>query len=84
MSEFRRAGSGEKPGVGLNSAPRKSETQPSPARVQNRLRELQALCTPDCEALLFVAGAAPPHCLFVDMHSDPFGSTTLPCVPVSP
>ena len=43
-------------GIGLNSAPRRIEGPVAPARVQNRLRELQALCTSDCEALLFVAG----------------------------
>lgn len=56
MGDFRRAGSGTSAGIGLASAPRKSEIPPTSARVQNRLRELQALCSADCEALLFVAG----------------------------
>jgi hypothetical protein len=58
MGDFRRVGSSgaAAPGIGLANVPRKSDSHPSPARVQNRLRELQALCTTDCEALLFVAG----------------------------
>jgi hypothetical protein len=58
MGDFRRVGSSgaAAPGIGLANVPRKSDSHPSPARVQNRLKELQALCTSDCEALLFVAG----------------------------
>jgi hypothetical protein len=48
-------------GVWLASAPRRSELPPAPARVQGRLRELQALCSVggQCEVLLFVPGLLP-------------------------
>ena len=48
-------------GVWLASAPRRSELPPAPARVQGRLRELQALCSAGahCEVLLFVPGLPP-------------------------
>lgn len=64
-STFARASSGgaSAAAFGLACAPRKNEALPAPARVQNRLRELQALCTPECEALLFVAGASPSFIL---------------------
>jgi len=60
--EFKRAGSGgaQQQGVWLASAPRRPDAAPAPARVQGRLRELQALCTPECEVLLFVAGQLSP------------------------
>ena len=55
--EFKRAGSGgAQQGVWLASAPRRADAAPAPARVQGRLQALQALCTPECEVLLFVAG----------------------------
>jgi len=70
--DFRRAGSGSTaPGIGLACAPRRSDAPPSSARVQNRLRELQALCSPDCEALLFVAGTVSAGvllCAFASEH----------------
>ena len=87
--EFKRAGSGgaQQQGVWLASAPRRPDAAPAPARVQGRLRELQALCTPECEVLLFVAGrlsAPPPRPPRAAARADARADARARCGPAAP
>ena len=46
----------EAPPLGLAGVPSRDDRALTPAEVRNRLRELQALCDAENEALLFVSG----------------------------